>query len=354
MNRQDYGVLHGEGDAATWIIPATWQSLYGGVSQLAAIIGAVGTGWVADEIGRRYTNLVSCAISIIGVGLQYHSTANGSLGMLTAGKAVNGLSIGAWLVIGPLYASEVSALKLRGWLTGMTNIVQFSGTLLFTGIIYKLGPMDVGEAYIIPLACQWIVPAIIIVTVWFWPESPVWLVRAGRRDDAIKSLERIHGKSSGIDRDALLAVIEQGVEQERSHAEKDNATYAECFDKTNRSRTLICIFIYGCQYLSGLIFVLGYQSYYYQLAGFDATFSFLLSMINSASMFVANILSWPLLTVVGRRPLIVWGHLACCVTLFIVGGFSIPETRTMSLVTIAFMFVWVRNSSQSHDNAPSH
>ena len=143
----------------------------------------------------------------------------------------------------------------------MTNIVQFSGTLLFTGIIYKLGPMDKEEAYIIPLACQWIVPAIIITTVWFWPESPVWLARMGRRDEAINSLRRIHGTSRSIDRDALLAVIEQGVAQERAHADSDSATYAECFDKTNRSRTLICIFIYGGQYLSGLIFVLGYQSY---------------------------------------------------------------------------------------------
>ncbi|KAF7554064.1 hypothetical protein G7Z17_g3177 [Cylindrodendrum hubeiense] len=150
--REDYGELFGEGDSATYIIPATWQSLYGGVSQLGAILGAAVTGWLADRIGRRYANILSCAISIIGVAIQYISTRDGSLPILTAGKAVNGLSIGAWLVIGPLYASEVAPLKLRGWLTAMTNIIQFSGVLVFTGIIYRLGPQNDPDAYIIPFA----------------------------------------------------------------------------------------------------------------------------------------------------------------------------------------------------------
>lgn len=344
--RQDYGQLFNDGTTDMYIISATWQSLYGGVSQLAAIVGAVATGWMADKIGRRMTNLLFCVISMVGVGVQFASTSSGSLPILTAGKAINGLSIGAWLVIGPLYASEVAPLKLRGWLTAITNIVQFSGTLLFTGVIYKLGPMNHANAYVLPFALQWAVPSIVILTVWFWPESPVWLVRMGRIDDAKASLRRLHGKGGqdekGIDRDAILALIRDTVTREREMAsETAGLSYAAAFSAENRQRTLICMFIYGCQYLSGLIFVLGYQSYYYQLAGFDAQFSFLLGMINNCSMFVANILSWPLLTVVGRRPLIVWGQLACAATLFIVGGASLPGERTSFIVTIAFMFAWV-------------
>ncbi|KAF5606488.1 general alpha-glucoside permease [Fusarium subglutinans] len=122
--REDYGTTLAQGDTTIYIIPATWQSLYGGVSQLAAVLGAAITGWLADKIGRRYTNMLFCAISIVGVGLQYHSTRDGSLPILTVGKAINGLSIGAWLIIGPLYASEVAPLKLRGWLTATTNFIQ--------------------------------------------------------------------------------------------------------------------------------------------------------------------------------------------------------------------------------------
>lgn len=224
----------------------------------------------------------------------------------------------------------------------MTNFIQFCGTLLFTGIMYKLGPKNDADAYIIPFACQWVIPCLVLPTAWIWPESPVWLFRSGRREAALESLHRLHGNSPAIDKDAILALIENTVEQEReNHSETASVTYASCFRSTDRQRTLICMFIYGCQYLSGIVFVLGYQSYYYQLAGFSAQFSFLLGMLNNVSMFIANILSWPLLTVVGRRPLIVWGQLACAMTLFIIGGASLPEKRTTNLVTIAFMFVWV-------------
>lgn len=257
---------------------------------------------------------------------------------------MNGLSIGAWLVIGPLYASEVAPLKLRGWLTAMTNIIQFSGVLVFTGIMYKLGPQNHADAYIIPFACQWIVPCVMLLTVWFWPESPVWLVRTGRIDAAKRSLRRLHGaKSASIDPDAILALIRDTAHTEQEHrVQTANVTYADCFAAVDRKRTLICMFVYGCQYLSGIIFVLGYQSYYYQLTGFDAKMSFLLGMLNNCSMFVANILSWSLIGFVGRRPLIVWGQFACALTLLIVGGASVPGRKDTYLVTIAFMFVWVR------------
>lgn len=297
---------------------------------------------MADKIGRKYTSLLFCCISVAGVAVQYVSTFGGSLPILTAGKAINGLPIGAWLVLGPLYASEVAPLQLRDWLTAMTNFVQFSGTLLFTGIMYRLGPSDDRDAYITPFACPWAIPCIIILPILFWPESPVWLVRMGRMKTARQALQRLHGSRSDIDLQAILAMIEQTVFDEReAQAAAASVSYRDAFSANDRKRTLTCMFIYGYQYLSGLVFVLGYQSYYYQLAGFDAQFSFMLSMLNNCSMFVAKILSWPMLTVVGRHPLIVWGQFFCACNLVIVGAASMPGDRKSIIVTIAFMFIWV-------------
>lgn len=309
---------------------------------MAAILGAYSTGYLAERIGRRYTNLIACVISVAGVGAQYASTRNGSLGILTVGKAINGFPIGMWLIIGPLYASEVAPLKLRGWLTAITNIIQFSGVLLFTGIMYQVGPMASSDSYVIPIVCQWIVPSMVILTLWIWPESPVWLLRNGETEKAKKMVVRLYGGQPTVNLDAVYALIEETVEAEDQQRDATkSATYAECFKKKDRHRTLICIFIYGCQYLSGLVFVLGYQSYYYELVGYGAKKSFLLGMLNNTSMFVANILSWFLISMVGRRPLIVWGQLMCAVALFIIGGASLPGTHTAYLVTICFMFIWV-------------
>jgi hypothetical protein len=75
--------------------------------------------------------------------------------------------------------------------------------------------------------------------------------------------------------------------------------------------------------------------------GFTAEKSFLLGMLNNIVQFVANILSWGLLSYVGRRPPIIWGQFACAITLFIIGGVSLIGTFPGYIATVAFMFVWV-------------
>ncbi|KAL2842145.1 general substrate transporter [Aspergillus pseudodeflectus] len=338
--REHYGERFDTTGTVSYIISATWLAVFNGVSQATAVLGAFAAGYLAEKIGRKYTSLISCLISMGGVTAQYAS--NGSLPVITAGKAINGIPVGMWLVIGPLYASEVAPLKLRGWLVAMTNIVQFSGVLLFTGVIYELGPQASDLAYKVPIACQWIVPALVIPTVFMWPESPVWLVRMGRRNEALQSISRLYGNNGLIRHEGLLAQIEESTakEDETSNNARKGDIYIECFRAANRHRTLICMFIYMCQYLSGLVFVLGYQSYYYQLAGFNPRKSFLLSMLNNGSMFVANICSWFLLSTLGRRPLIVWGQLCGAACLLIIAGCSMLESRAGYHAAIAFIFVW--------------
>ncbi|PVH71105.1 general substrate transporter [Cadophora sp. DSE1049] len=337
--RQDYGTTYIVNGAPAYIIPANKQALYNGISQLTAIIGALITGTLADAIGRRATNLLFCVISVGGVAAQFWS--NGSLEILTVGKAINGFSIGAWLIIGPLYASEVAPLKLRGWLTSITNIVQFSGVLLFTGIIYAIGAKDSKSSYLILFGSQWVIPSIVILTVYFWPESPVWLCRVKKPEQAKAALRRIHGSDNEIDIEGIFAQIQDTIAHEDATKEAtSSASYLECFKGADRRRTLICMFVYGCQYLSGIVFVLGYQSYYYQLIGYSAKKSFLLGMLNNTFQFIANILSWFLIDIAGRRPLIVWGQLLCAVALFIIGGTSLPGTYAGYLTTVCFMFVW--------------
>ena len=177
-----------------------------------------------------------------------------------------------------------------------------------------------------------------------WPTKgglDLWLYRVGKNEEAKKALTKIHGSNSSIDTEAIFIQIQETIAHENAANEmQKSSSYAECFKGTNRRRTLICMFIYACQYLSGIIFVLGYQSYYYQLIGYTAKKSFLLGMLNNACQFVANILSWFLINYFGRRPLIVWGQLTCAISLFIIGGATIPGIQSAYLVAVSFMFVW--------------
>lgn len=213
---------------------------------------------------------------------------------------------------------------------------------MFTGIMYHVATFTDDSSYLIGIGSQWIVPVGIIPFIYFWPESPVWLLRAGRREEAIKSIARLYGTDGRINNDEALAFMDESIAHEREIASMSSSGFAECFNKQNRKRTLTTAFAYSCQYLSGTIFVIGYQTYYYQIIGFSASESFLLTMLNNGVMMLAFPLTWYLIGTVGRRPLMVYGQLIAAVWLFMIGGFATmtpgPESRKGS---VAGMFLWV-------------
>lgn len=160
----------------------------------------------------------------------------------------------------------------------------------------------------------------------------------------MKSLDKLHGKNSSIDKEGILAQIEETLAMERAMAAvqaRDGNSYLECFSKRHRRRTLIVMWVYACQYLSGNTFVLGYQTYFYQLVGYSAHKSLLLGLVNTAFMFSINIVAWGVIAYVPRRPLIVWGQFLAAASLFLIGGLSVVGTTNAYTGVVGLMFVWV-------------
>jgi MFS family permease len=305
---EDYGKPAGEINGFTiWVIPAVWISIFGAVSQATSVIGALICGYIADQIGRRNTNALSCLISFGGVAAQYWS--NGSLGVLVAGKGINGVAIGMWLVLAPTYVSEVAPLRIRGVLSAMVNTILFSGVFLFTGVMYVLAARTDTSSYLVPFACQWIIPCLVLLTFWLWPESLVWLARIGKREKAFKAIEQIHGKTSPIDKAGLLAQIEETLAMELAMKQSGEESYgfAECFNKSNCVRTFATMFVYTCQYLSGNTLVIGYQTYYYRLViGWGPSKAFAVTLGSTAFYWACNVIAWCFVAKLRRRPLIVY------------------------------------------------
>jgi SP family general alpha glucoside:H+ symporter-like MFS transporter len=98
------------------------------------------------------------------------------------------------------------------------------------------------------------------------PESPWYLVRKGKDDAALKALAKIY-RGSGDDIDEHLARIQEVVEIEASEKSGESGTYFDLFRGTNRRRTITVAVCFACQELSGVQFVLGFSTYFFQLAG---------------------------------------------------------------------------------------
>ncbi|KAI0103308.1 hypothetical protein GGR51DRAFT_524529 [Nemania sp. FL0031] len=86
----------------------------------------------------------------------------------------------------------------------MTNFAMLSSIVIFSCITYAVGSTPSASAYRIPIACQWVIPSLVVLTITLWPESPIWLVRKGRRVAAIRSIRRLYGPNKKVNEEALL------------------------------------------------------------------------------------------------------------------------------------------------------
>lgn len=103
------------------------------------------------------------------------TAAQGSIGMIYAGRLIAGLGIGASSTVVPVYLSEIAPPSIRGRLSGIASIASQSGGMLAFWINYGTDQtIDVGSAaqWIIPFAIQ-LVPGVgLLLGIFFCPESP--------------------------------------------------------------------------------------------------------------------------------------------------------------------------------------
>ena len=127
------------------------------------------------------------------------------------------------------------------------------GQFICSGVLKGFSTRQDPWGYRIPFAIQWVWPVFLIPAIYFGPESPWYLVRMGRIDDAEKSLRRLQSKSAThIDPKLTLAEIiyTNNLEEQLSVG----TSYWDCFKGFELRRTEIACVCFAGQILSGLVF----------------------------------------------------------------------------------------------------
>lgn len=127
---------------------------------------------------------------------------------------------------------------------------------------------------------RWVWPVILIPLLSFAPESPWWLVRQGRLEEAktvLKGLTSKPHQEEGLDIDKKVALMVVTTEYER--AVNAETSYLACFKGVDLSRTLIPIGIYCIQTLSGNP-LRGYSTYFLEQAGLPSTQAFNMTIVS--------------------------------------------------------------------------
>jgi MFS family permease len=154
------------------------------------------------------------------------------------------------------------------------------------------------------------------------PESPWYHIRKNELEAARKALFKLYGDSTDLD--AKLAMMVRTVNEDIEATSA--ARWVQCFTGTNRLRTMVSVMVFACQHLSGIVFVLGFSTYFFQLAGISDDDSFSLGVGVPAVGVIGCMISWALINNFGRRKLFILGMIGMTVVLLLMGILDVVHT----------------------------
>lgn len=139
------------------------------------------------------------------------------------------------------------------------------------------------------LQLRWVWPVILIPLIYLAPESPWWLVRKGRVQEARDVVQRLTSRRN-INFDVHKAVALMVATTEHEREVEAQTSYWALFRGLNLNRTLICIGIYCIQVLNGNS-LRGYSTYFLEQAGLPTTQAFNMTIAGFAVAIVGGFFS---------------------------------------------------------------
>jgi SP family general alpha glucoside:H+ symporter-like MFS transporter len=184
---------------------------------------------------------------------------------------------------------------------------------------------------------MWPVP--LMAGIFFAPESPWWLVRHGKLDQARRSLARLSSNKDSQNIDETLDMMRHTTALEKEIT--TGASYLDCFRGVNLRRTEIVCMVWAIQVLSGNSFS-NYSTYFLVQAGLAPSNSYSFALGQYGFNVVGVLGAWGLMALgVGRRKLFISGLCGLCAALFVMGCMSfVKDVKVASLAAGVMMLVW--------------
>jgi len=293
---------------------------------IGCMFGAGLAGPISDRIGRRRLMLVSAVlflVSAVGCALPRTITA------FVVFRFVGGLGIGSAAVLSPLYIAEIAPARVRGALVSVNQLAIVTGILLAYFVNWVFAAAG-------PANWRWMFGMGAIPSVFFFllllrvPESPRWLVKNGREDEARTVLTRADS----------AAAAAAGIREIKDTLALEEGSLRELFRPAFRRPLLIAIVLAVFQQITGINAILYYAPRIFEGAGFERMSaigqSTLVGLVNMLFTVVAIVLA----DKVGRRPLLLVATGGMGVSLVLLGAaFRFPVLPASALLLIILLYI---------------
>ena len=312
---------------------------------IGCLIGALAAGTASDRFGRKRLLILSALlfmVSSVFTGLAQ------SFNAFILWRIIGGLAIGLASALSPLYIAEVSPAKVRGRMVALNQFTVVIGILLAQVVNLLIAEPIAANATAADILVSWngqtgwrwmfgvtAVPAILfLVTAFLIPESPRWLTKMGRVEEARTILARIFNPARA---DEVVREIKSSMQSE-SAGGSESINWKAMLDPKVKKALTIGIVLAVFQQWCGINVIFNYAEEIFTNAGYAVGDILFNIVITGAVNVVFTIAALGLVDRWGRRPLMLFGAASLAISYALLGAcyaYQIPGTAVLVLVLVA-------------------
>jgi sugar porter (SP) family MFS transporter len=307
---------------------------------VGCLVGAMVSGALSDRFGRRRLLLLAGAlftVSALGTGLAPGFAA------YNAFRIVGGVGIGLASNLSPMYIAEVSPAHLRGRFVSFNQLTIVVGVLLAqtaNWLISRLDRQMPDDATAEMILTSWsgqygwrfmfaaeAVPAVaFFLLMLLVPESPRWLVKNGRDQEASSVLSRVGGE-------AYARIELADIKATLAAEEIARVNFRDLLEPRLVRVLLIGVTLAVYQQWCGINVIFYYAADIFQAAGYDVKGVMLNIVVTGLVMLVFTFVAIGTVDRLGRRILMLVGSAGLALTYALI-GLSFQLERTGALVVV--------------------
>lgn len=229
-------------------------------------------GWVGDKLGRRKGVGIGALFCLLGAALM---SASQNSDMFICARVIAGIGMGFINAIVPPWVSELSQAHDRGSNFALVFVANYVGIAIAYWLNFGVRSSGAEFRWRFPLAFMAIPMLIVILTVFFLPESPRWLMTNNRREEAVNTLSKIRGDLDLKDSKLLIEVAQLEAVVEASYHKRNNYLNLLCGGRYSGNlhlgrRVVMGLALQQIQQWTGILAIATWAGTLFGLAGFDS------------------------------------------------------------------------------------
>jgi SP family sugar:H+ symporter-like MFS transporter len=313
----DSGVINGTVEAIK--IAFHSSAAASGFNVASMLLGCAGgafiAGNLADRFGRKKVMIATALMFTISAWGSGISTSSGEFVLF---RLFGGFAIGAASVLCPAYISEIAPASIRGRLSSLQQLAIVLGLFaaFLSNYLIALGSHGAsGHFWFNYEGWQWMfwvgmIPAMVFLFALFLiPESPRYLVAAGKPTEAAKILSRL------IPVDLVAEKVREIQETLKADHKPQMSDLYDKVKKRIHPILWVGIGLAAFQQLIGINVVFYYGEVLWQAAGFNQSDALLQNVISGGVNIVSTLIAISLIDKFGRKPLLLVGSIGMAITL---------------------------------------